>query len=126
MTHNAVREFLICKRITDTVYLDTWTGVRKRMITQSEFRNALAHFTRGNLYRTPTDPVSVLMPTLFDPMERYRREDRIKKKLDPLDTNAIKQAGIRFRALAVDIDKFTHLVESLAQETPQPAEPPLS
>jgi hypothetical protein len=100
MTHIALRTALRAK--TDS---EEWKPLRKRMIDESEFRNALAHFSvaeewgeLGHRY--------ILTPTMLNPGEEFKRADRRKKKLETLDVEAIVAVGARFEALADDVEEF--------------------
>jgi hypothetical protein len=127
MTHNALRTPLRPKGA-----LDAWLtqgeklGLRGRMIKESEFRNALAHFAVGEEWHRERGHRHILMPTLSDPNEETRRSARKNKLLDALDVDAIREAGTRFDALAKDIEKFAREI-ALAPETLQfQARPPES
>ncbi len=111
MTHNAMRLMILDKGL-DKPTEAKWLLLRKKMIAESGFRNALAHFSLATQYfgNTAGEGIPILCPSLHDPNESYRYIDRRRKKMDTLDTSNIINIGKRFDALALDIGGFiTHL-----------------
>jgi hypothetical protein len=105
MTHNALRA---PKRARTT--LGSWSRLRNRMINESEFRNALAHFSVAE-ESGKEGRKFILMPTMLNPLEEFKRSDRRRKKLETLDVDAIVVAGVRFEALATEVEEFSKSID---------------
>jgi hypothetical protein len=102
MTHVALRTPLRAK-----AELANWSLLRKRMFDESEFRNALAHFSVVEEWSKEHGHRHILMPTMLNPSEEFKRSERRRKKLDALDIDGIVSAGTRFEALADDVKEFS-------------------
>lgn len=92
-------------------FIKEWSNLRTRMIAESEFRNGIAHFMMGDIVDKDGPLRYALMPRFTDPTERYKREARKKKKMDPLDGAALSDIEARFTALAIDINDFVRRLE---------------
>jgi len=121
LVHNVARYYF--RKNAD--WMAAWDALRLRLVAESEFRNAFAHFSLHDALDINDETGLLegtieLRPNSLDPNEPFRRR---RKELASMKKAEIEAADERFQLLFLDLARFQHALERRQAKPPAPSAP---